>query len=123
MGKNILPFGILILIQLLTSCHSHCDVVNDIEKIEIKGKIKKKYRMEWNHDSPEIDFSNSANNDHIKSIFDDNVYHIYLVREKSGFWKYVQAGDSIVKERGSFAVTVFRTDTLAKKFNLDYGCK
>jgi hypothetical protein len=123
MGKIIWVVGTLIIVAMLSSCHSHCDVVNDLEKIEIKGKIKKKYRMEWNHDSPEIDFSNSANNDHIKSIFDENVYHLYLVRERSGFWKYVQVGDSIVKERDSFEVTVFRNDILSKRFNLDYGCK
>lgn len=112
MINSSLPIALILIFQLLSSCHSHCDEVERIGKLGIEGKIKRKYRLEWNHNSPELDFSNRAN----------NVNRIYLVDEKSGFWEYINVGDSIVKKPKSFNVTVFRNKVLVKKFNLDYGC-
>ncbi len=123
MGRYILFLYLLFLSEIVTSCRSHCDVVEGVKEININGVVSKKYRLDWNHNSPEIDFTNSANNDHVKYRVGENVHNIYLVFEKSGFWKYVQEGDSIVKKRDSFEIVVYRNEILARKFILDYGCK
>jgi hypothetical protein len=104
---------IIIIACFLFSCQSHCDAVQDVKKIGIAGRILDKYRIKLNRNSKELDFTNSLS----------NRKHIYLFFERSGFWDFVQVGDSLYKSEDSFKIHVYRMNNDPKIFILEYGCK
>lgn len=125
MKSNIVRLASYLFFVLIVvcSCHSHCDEVERVREFRIEGIIEKKYRRELNHNSYEIEFTNNANNDHVKYLIGDNVNSIYLESESSGFWQYVQVGDSITKYQGRLEIWVYRNGAGKRKFELLYGCK
>lgn len=73
-----------------------------------KGLVKRKYE-DKNHGLKE------------KVQIDDLVISVFL--DSSGFYDFVQPGDSVVKEAGIGLIEVYRNDSCVKQFTLDFGCE
>lgn len=99
-------------LELLISS-SRCDYVKEIKGLPIEGIVLKKDRLEWNHNEPQLDFTNYATNRFFLGL--------RLQTEKSGFWDFVNVGDSISKKENSMKVNVYRSQVLIKSFQLRYG--
>lgn len=81
-------------------CNSPCDLVEKQRIKAIAGSIQKK----------EID---SLSRNSRVLLLEENVIvkkFIYVNNETSGFWEYIQVGDSVYKEANSMTISVFRSD-------------
>lgn len=88
------------------------------KNLSIDAIINKKYRIEWNRKEEMLAFSNISES-HTISLYGDT----------SGFWEYVNVGDSLHKEPDTLMIFVYRKDStdsatfkLTKAFKMDFGC-
>jgi hypothetical protein len=78
---------------------------------KIDGLIMEKYRIKWNHNEPQLIFTN----------FSGSEIDLYLHTDKSRFWDFVNVGDSISKNANTFEINVYRKGFFSKRFILSYG--
>jgi len=73
----------------------------------INGSVKRKYQ-DKNHGLKE------------KVQINDLVISVFL--DSSGFYDFVQPGDSVVKDVGVGLIEIYRNDSSMKQFTIDFGC-
>jgi len=107
--KQTIIFVFLTIILVQGGCNTHCELVDRMKGVSINGEVEEKYIKEWDKHTEILRVKN----------YDDI---IYLVSDQSGFWNYVQVGDSVNKKADSFLVGVFREGD-KRTFELRYqGC-
>ncbi len=79
----------------------HDTDLNCAEKEEMKeylfnAVVIKKFNDPENHGYPAVVF---------KSLTDNNVYKIFFILEKGGFFDNIQVGDTVKKKNGSLRIT------------------
>ena len=110
MLKQAIVLIILIIILIQGGCNTHCELVHRMKEVSIDGKVEEKYVKEWDKHTEILGVRNYVD-------------LIYLVSDQSGFWNYVEVGDSISKQADSFVVDVFRKGD-KRTFELRYqGCR
>ncbi len=98
----------IVLTFAVEGCNSHCGLVDKVKKVAMDGIVEKKYIIERDKNTRVLSVKNHRD--------------IYLRSEVSGFWEYVQEGDSVSKDSNTYIVHVFRADS-TKSFELKYlGC-
>jgi hypothetical protein len=121
MSKNIqrilflMSFAVFILIVnlLLPSKNELCHkAYKKIRSIEYNGKIINTY----------LDYNNHAIPTYEVIEDNDNVIKITDFRDMSGLFEYIEVGDSIIKYKNSYTVSVFRKNQ-KMDFILNYNCK
>lgn len=96
------------------SCTSlPCSEEKDAKAMSLSGTIIRLYRDK---------------NNHLVETFDYLVYgkeksSTLLRNERSLAFDQIKPGDSIVKASGSLKLIVVRDGSIAKEFDLDYGCE
>lgn len=77
---------------------------------EYAGIIKKIYIDRYEHDTKTI-------------VLNENYVNILTIwdLDRSGIYEFVKVGDSIVKRVNTYQVDVYRSDSLIKTFEIDYG--
>lgn len=88
-----------------------CMWSNKMRVQEMNGVVSSKYIDSKNHNKPTIEVKQGSRNEKFQ-----------FTNEKSGFYNFINVGDSILKESGELEVSVFtKVDTTATMLN--YGCK
>lgn len=77
--------------------------------ISYKGRVIARYLDKANHNSKIIEVSSKNNK-------------VNLDWDLSGLYDFIEVNDSIVKDRGSYEVHVYRNSD-EYKFVIDYGCE
>lgn len=88
-----------------------CEVYERIKGRQIYGVVKAKYIDKNNHGVETIDLLSNGR----------NFTNYYLNADRSDFFQFVEAGDSIFKEINSSLIMVLRDET-THKFQLYFGC-
>jgi hypothetical protein len=104
-----------ILIQLLVLALYSCNYCKTAEKIalmEIIGIVESKSKLEWNRDEQIIVY---------KDVYGMTKEYEILM-DNSGFWDFVEQGDSLYKPNNIKTMRVYRNGKLAGEFLLDIGC-
>jgi len=116
--RYFITISILIFLVFFSGCFTYCGAKRMMKKMSIDGIIDKKYKIEWNRKEEMLAFSNISESQTIT-----------LNGDSSGFWEYVNVGDSLHKEVDSLMIFVYRKDSsdsttfkLAKAFKMDFGC-
>lgn len=108
MKKSIVSF---LFILGLYGC-DYCKIADKVAKTEVIGIVISKSKLKWNRGEQTIVYKNMDN--HIIS---------YKTRtDESGFWDFVEKGDSLYKPLNIKRMKVYRNGDLAKEFLLDIGC-
>lgn len=84
-----------------------CAKDEEFRNEEYKGRLMKKY----------IDPSNHG----LKTLIIDGNRTLVLARDTSDFYDFVQKNDSIVKEKSSNSIVLYRTNKM-QKFRIYFGC-
>jgi hypothetical protein len=102
----------LILIICLNGCiRSYCGAVEDFKRQESCSIVLKKDSLKWNHNEPML---------RVKDFCGDG---FKVNGDVSGFFEYVQVGDSLSKPKDSFKVAVFREGKKVAVYKMDFGCR
>lgn len=103
---------VIFLITQLFQQSDGCDIEEGIKERSFNGKVIDKYIDQYNHEIPALKLSTRFS--YSKEYF--------LRNEKSGFYDFVQVGDSLFKGKGSLVISLTRNekDTF---FIIDYGCE
>ncbi len=83
-----------------TACTTYCGGNLILKEMPIDAIIDKKYRIEWNRKEEMLAFSNIS-----------EAHTISLDGDSSGFWEYVNVGDSLHKELDTLMIFVYRKDS------------
>ena len=86
---------------------SKCLMYEQFVETSINGSVKRKYQ-DKNHGLKE------------KVQINDLVISVFL--DSSGFYDFVQPGDSVVKDVGVGLIEIYRNDSSMKQFTIDFGC-
>lgn len=87
--------------------NAFCKEYSEFLDYEIYARIEKKFQDSDHH-----------NNETIIA----NEFKIVFAQDRSGFYKFVQEGDSLSKEKGNSKIEVFRQGQHIRTFKIDLGC-
>ncbi len=102
-------FVILFFALWFLAPSGNCEAENSLKKEKFNGNVVKKYIDREQHLYPTLKLAN---------------YNRIVVvdYDKSGFYPFVQIGDSLIKEKGSLDIRLIRNE-LDTVFTIDYGCE
>lgn len=103
-------FPVLFLLAWLYAPSGNCSAKDSFKKIILTGKVLDRFIDSKSHSYPTLQISN-----YNKKL----VIHEY---DKSGFYDFVEIGDSLIKEKGSLDIRLIRNE-LDTVFTIDYGCE
>jgi hypothetical protein len=100
-------------LSFLNSC-SYCDFIKEQESKEFNGKIIEKKVYEWDRGKKVLFIQNAEKT--VKYYFPTNYAY-------DDYWHAIIIGDSINKENVSKRFNIFREDTLALSFLVNFDCQ
>lgn len=119
MGRDyrfIIAAGLLILVSIVLVAtfnsekyhnKARCEIYERILQENFSGIITMKFKNPNSHLRPTIEVHEKR-------------FDIHL--DKSGFYDFVMVGDSLIKEKGNPAISIYRNGEYLKTFILDYEC-
>lgn len=85
-----------------------CELFAEFKTSSFNGVVEKKFLDEEHHLH--------------EAIFVDNQEH-HFNHDKSGFYTFIQEGDSIIKKEGSESVVIYRQGKMVEQYEIDFGCQ
>lgn len=101
---QVIMIGVIILSVVLLNVldsHSNCSYQKKKLRISYSGIVTNKLLDKKNHMT--------------RTLILNNTYKIIFNREKSGFYEFINVGDSISKKTGEFNIEVYRGELVYNK--------
>ena len=111
-GGIIFIILFLIFIWLQPSIKDiNCSHFKTLKNVSYKGVVINKFIDSTQHNYPIV----------VVRQIDNSIYKFDLTHDRSGLYRFLQIGDSIVKSKGAYNIEVIRSG-MERIFILDYGC-
>jgi len=109
--RVIIYFLLLASTIILASCN-YCKVAEKRENEEVIGIVNSKMKLEWSRGEQTIVYQNQY----------DQIKHFEIMGDNSGFYDFVDKGDSLHKPLNVKKIEVYRKGILERDFLLNISC-